>query len=129
MHVEPREGARSLREHAHRTPGPGRPVASAEPGTVGAAKAIRGRELGDKVLLVGFDFSDTIEQDLKDGVTDALVVQDPFQIGFTAVKSVVDALDGQTPQKRIETPIHVLTADDLSRPEIDELLHPTWTST
>lgn len=98
--------------------------ASAEPGTVGAAKAIRGRELGDKVLLVGFDFSDTIEQDLKDGMTDALVVQDPFQIGFTAVKSVVDALDGKTPQKRIETPIHVLTADDLSRPEIDELLHP-----
>ena len=98
--------------------------ASAEPGTVGAAKAIRGRELGDKVLLVGFDFSETIEQDLKDGMTDALIVQDPFQIGFTAVKSVVDALDGQTPQKRIETPIHVLTADDLSRPEIDELLHP-----
>ena len=98
--------------------------ASAEPGTVGAAKAIRSRELDDKVLLIGFDFSDTIEQDLKDGVTDALVVQDPFQIGFTAVKTVVDVLNGQTPQKRIETPIHVLTADDLARPEIDELLHP-----
>ena len=98
--------------------------ASAEPGTVGGAKAIRSRELTDKVLFIGFDFSDTIEQDLKDGVTDALVVQDPFQIGFVAVKTVVDALNGLTPEKRIETPIHVLTADDLARPEIDKLLHP-----
>ena len=98
--------------------------ASAEPATVGAAKAVRGRQLGDKVLLVGFDFSDTIEQDLKDGVTDALVVQDPFQIGYTAVKTITQALNGETPEKRIETPIHVLTADDLARPEIDELLHP-----
>ena len=81
-------------------------------------------ELADKLLFIGFDFSDTIEQDLKDGVTDALVVQDPFQIGFVAVKTVVDALNGLTPEKRIETPIHVLTADDLARPEIDKLLHP-----
>ena len=35
-----------------------------------------------KVRLVGFDYSDTIEQDLKDGVIDAVVVQDPFRIGF-----------------------------------------------
>jgi ribose transport system substrate-binding protein len=98
--------------------------ASAEPATVGAAKAVRGRQLDDQVLLVGFDFSDTIEQDLKDGVTDALVVQDPFQIGYTAVKTITRALNDETPEKRIETPIHVLTADDLARPEIDELLHP-----
>jgi ribose transport system substrate-binding protein len=98
--------------------------ASAEPATVGAAKAVRGRQLGEKVMLVGFDFSDTIEQDLKDGVTDALVVQDPFQIGYTAVQTVAQALKGETPEKRIETPIHVLTAADLARPEIDQLLHP-----
>ncbi|MDA1313149.1 MAG: substrate-binding domain-containing protein [Acidobacteria bacterium] len=98
--------------------------ASAEPATVGAAKAVRGRQLGAQVMLVGFDFSDTIEQDLKDGVTDALVVQDPFQIGYTAVQTIVQALKGETPEKRVETPIHVLTADDLARPEINELLHP-----
>ena len=98
--------------------------ASAEPATVGAAKAVRSRQLADQVLLVGFDFSDTIEQDLTDGVTDAVVVQDPFQIGYTAVQTIVKALNGETPEKRIETPIHVLTADDLARPEIDELLHP-----
>ncbi len=98
--------------------------ASAEPGTVGAAKAIQSRGLAGKVKFVGFDFSDTIEKDLKAGVIDALVVQDPFNIGYTAVKVVVEKLNGGTPGKRVETPVHVVTLAELGRPEIDELLHP-----
>ncbi len=98
--------------------------ASAEPGTVGAAKAIQSRGLAGKVKFVGFDFSDTIEKDLRAGVIDALVVQDPFKIGYTAVKVVVEKLNGGTPGKRVETPVHVVTLADLDRPEIDELLHP-----
>ena len=98
--------------------------ASAEPGTVGAAKAVQSRGVSDKVTLVGFDFSDTIEDGLKAGAIDALVVQDPFKIGYTAVQAVVEKLNGGSPEKRIETPIHVVTLADLERPEIDELLHP-----
>ena len=98
--------------------------ASAEPGTVGAAKAIQSRGLAGKVKFVGFDFSDTIEKDLRAGVIDALVVQDPFNIGYTAVKVVVEKLNGGTPGKRVETPVHVVTLAELDRPEIDELLHP-----
>ena len=98
--------------------------ASAEPGTVGAARAIQSRGLTGKLKFVGFDFSDTIEKDLKGGVIDALVVQDPFHIGYTAVKVVVEKLNGGTPGKRVETPVHVVTLADLDRPEIDKLLHP-----
>ena len=36
-----------------------------------------------RCILVGFDFSDTIEKDLKAGVIQAVVVQDPFNIGYT----------------------------------------------
>ena len=98
--------------------------ASAEPGTVGAAKAVESRGLADKVHFVGFDFSNTIEDGLKGGAIDALVVQDPFKIGYMAVQAVLEKLEGGSPEKRIETPIHVVTLADLDRPEIDELLHP-----
>jgi len=98
--------------------------ASAEPATVGASQALRSRELGDKVQLVGFDFSDTIETSLQEGFVDALVVQDPFNIGYTAVKTIIDKLDGKTPPKRIDTPATVVTRDNLTDPEIDKLLHP-----
>ena len=72
---------------------------------------------------MGFDFSDSIEKDLKAGVVDALVVQDPFHIGYTAVKTLVAKLNGQTPEKQINSPATVVTAEDLARPEIDALLH------
>ncbi len=98
--------------------------ASAEPGTIGAAKALRSRGLTDKVWMVGFDFSDTIEKDLKDGVVDALVVQDPFNIGYAAVKTIVAKLNGETPEKRINSPATIVTADNLSDPNIDALVHP-----
>lgn len=98
--------------------------ASCEPATVGGAQAIQSRGLKGKVRLVGFDYSETIERGLSDGVIDALVVQDPFQIGYMAVKTIVEKLNGESPEKRIEIPIHVITAADLDDPAIDALLHP-----
>ena len=97
--------------------------ASAEPATVGAAQALKSRGQEGKIKFVGFDFSDSIEKDLKAGVVDALVVQDPFKIGYEAVKTVLAKLNGQTPEKRIDSPATVVTVEDLSRPEIDALLH------
>ena len=97
--------------------------ASAEPGTIGAAKALRSRGLSDKVRMVGFDFSETIEKDLKDDVIDALVVQDPFNIGYEAVKTIVAKLNGEIPEKRIDSPATIVTSDNLTDPKIDALVH------
>ncbi|MBG99204.1 MAG: sugar ABC transporter substrate-binding protein [Solibacterales bacterium] len=98
--------------------------ASAEPATIGAAKALRSRGLDGRVRLVGFDFSDTIEKDLRDGAIDALVVQDPFNIGYEAVKTIVAKIGGKTPKKRIDSPATVVTLDNLADPTIDALVHP-----
>ena len=98
--------------------------ASAEPATVGAAQAFKARGVAGKIKLVGFDSSDSIEKDLRDGVIDALVVQDPFNIGYTAVKNVIAAMNGQTPEKRVDSPAAVVTRDNVDTPEIDKLLHP-----
>ncbi len=98
--------------------------ASAEPATVGAAQAFKSREAAGKVKLVGFDSSESIEKDLRDGVIDALVVQDPFGIGYQAVKAVVAKIHGETPPKRIDSPATVVTRENVDEPEIDKLLHP-----
>ncbi len=52
------------------------------------------------------------------------MVQDPFNIGYAAVKTIVAALNGDDPPKRIDSPAHVVTAADLSDPEIEKILHP-----
>ncbi len=98
--------------------------ASAEPATVGAGRAIKGRNLTGKVKFVGFDFSAPIEEDLRGGVINALIVQDPFSIGYQAVKAVLAKIAGETPSKRIDTPTTVVTGENLNSPAIDRLVHP-----
>lgn len=96
--------------------------ASAEPGTVGAAKVLRNRRLAEQVKLVGFDWTYTLERDLREGVVRALVVQDPFEIGRQAVESVLAALRGETPPKRIDTATHVVTVENIDDPEVASVL-------
>lgn len=98
--------------------------ASAEPSTVGASQAIKSRGLTGKIKFVGFDSSDSLIEDLRAGVIDALVVQDPFKIGHEAVRTLVDKLNGKTPPKRIDCDATVVGAPDLARPEIQTLLRP-----
>jgi ribose transport system substrate-binding protein len=98
--------------------------ASSEPSSTGAALALKSRGLSGKVKCVGFDASDNLIDDLKDGSIQSLVVQDPFRMGFEAVKTLVDKLNGITPPKQIDLPARVVTKPDLEKPEIHELLYP-----
>jgi ribose transport system substrate-binding protein len=98
--------------------------ASSEPSSTGAALALKSRSLSGKVKCVGFDASDNLIDDLKDGTIQALVVQDPFRMGFEAVKTLVDKLNGITPPKQIDLPARVVTKPDLDKPEIHDLLYP-----
>lgn len=97
---------------------------SAEPGSVGAALAVKARGASGKIRLVTFDASEGLVEDLRGGTIDAMVVQDPFKMGFDAVKTVVDKLNGQTPPKRIDLSPRVVTKSDLDSPEIQKLLFP-----
>ena len=99
--------------------------ASSEPSSVGTALALKSRGRAGKVKFVAFDASDSMVEDLRGGTIDAMVVQDPFRIGFEAVKTLVDKLNGAPPPpKRIDLPARVIRKADLDNPEIQELLHP-----
>jgi len=98
--------------------------ASAEPATVGAGQAVKSREMVGQLKFVGFDSSESIEADLRAGVVDSLIVQDPFKIGYEAVKSITASWKGETPEKRIDLQGTIVTMDNVDTPEIDRLLHP-----
>ncbi len=98
--------------------------ASAEPSSVGAALAIKARGLTEKVNLVAFDSTEGMVEDLKIGAIDAMVVQDPFRMGYQAVKTQVDHLRGITVPKRLDLSARVITKPDLDKPDVKELLFP-----
>lgn len=96
--------------------------ASNESSTVGAVRAIRQRNLSSKVLLVGFDSSPDLAQNVKEGTIDSLVLQDPFKMGYEGVKTIVDKLAGKTPERRIDTGVKLLTKENLDTPEMQRLI-------
>jgi ribose transport system substrate-binding protein len=98
--------------------------ASAESSSVGAALALKARGLAGKVKLVAFDSSPALIDDLRDGSIDALVAQDPFRIGYEAVKTLAEKLNGQVPPKKIDLGARVITRNDLDRPDVKAILFP-----
>ena len=98
--------------------------ASNESSAVGAAQAIKSRNLSGKVKLVGFDSSPSLVNDLKSGTIDSLVVQNPYRMGYEAVKSIVDYLQQRTPPRRIDSGAVLVMRDNLDTPDIQKLLHP-----
>jgi ribose transport system substrate-binding protein len=96
--------------------------ASNESSTVGAVQAIKQKGLAGKVVLVGFDSSPNLIDDLKAGAIDSLVLQNPFKIGYEAVKAMVAKLDGQQPQRLVDTGVKLLTRDNLETAEMKQLL-------
>jgi ribose transport system substrate-binding protein len=80
--------------------------------------------LGGKIKFVGFDSSPSIIDDLRSGVIDSLVLQDPFQIGYQGLKTLLEQHAGRTPPKRIDLPPTLATRDNLNDPKIQRLLNP-----
>ncbi len=96
--------------------------ASNESSTVGVVQALKQKGLAGKVILVGFDSSPNLIDDLKAGAIDSLVLQNPFKIGYESVKAMVAKLNGQTPPRVIDTGVKLLTMDNIQTPEMKELL-------
>lgn len=98
--------------------------ASTEPSTTGTALALKSRGLNGKVKLVGFDSNEAMIEDLKGGTIHAMVVQDPFKIGYEAVKTIADKLAGKSPAKRTDLAAVVVSLANLNTPQIQKLLTP-----
>jgi ribose transport system substrate-binding protein len=96
--------------------------ASNESSTVGAARALEGRRTG--VKLVGFDWTPVLENDLREGVVDSLVVQDPFRMGYETVKSALAHLNGQSVPKIQNLEPKLVNRDNMNTPEVALRIKP-----
>ncbi|MDP8983031.1 MAG: substrate-binding domain-containing protein [Acidobacteriota bacterium] len=96
--------------------------ASNESSTMGAAQALRGRT--GRVKLVGFDWSPTLLDDLKSGLIDSLVVQDPFRMGYDSVIAAVAKLNGEPVEKIHDLAPRLIDKSNLDDPDVAAQLHP-----
>lgn len=93
--------------------------------TIGMAKALRDiGKAGGQVKLVGFDSGVQSVRDLTGNDLQGLVVQDPLKMGYLAVMTLVQHLQGKTVEKRIDTGVVLVTRDNMNEPAMAELLAP-----
>jgi ribose transport system substrate-binding protein len=98
--------------------------ASSEASSIGAIQAITSRRLSGKVKLVTFDTSDAHIEALRNGTIDVMLVQDAFRIGYEAVKSLAEKLQGREPARRVDLPAREIRPADVDKPEVQALLKP-----
>ena len=92
------------------------------PTAVGAMQALQSQKRPE-IKLVGFDAEKALIDGLKAGQIDALIVQNPYKMGYEGVKAVVMSIQGKPVEKKIDTGVAVVTKGDLDKPEIKSLLN------
>jgi ribose transport system substrate-binding protein len=92
--------------------------------TFGMLLALRKSGLAGKIRFVGFDASEKLVQALRSGHIHGLVLQDPFNMGYLAVKTMAGHLRGEQVPARIDTGSKFVTRENMKQPEMQRLLKP-----
>ena len=79
---------------------------------------------GGKVKFVAFDSGDVLNDGLKKGDVQGLIVQNPFKMGYLGVMTAVAVLHHEKVEAKIDTGVGLVTPENMNDPAIVELLNP-----
>ncbi|GIP24998.1 hypothetical protein J23TS9_01280 [Paenibacillus sp. J23TS9] len=99
-------------------------IALNESAALGAAKAIKDANKTGLVKLIGFDTSVYEIRLLEEETMNATIVQQPFNIGYLGVQTVLDLLDGKKVKPVTYTNSIVVTKENMYSQENQKLLFP-----
>jgi ribose transport system substrate-binding protein len=92
--------------------------------TFGMLRALTIAGKAGQITFVGFDTSEPLIQALEEGTIHGLVAQNPFTMGYLGVKTAVAAIEGKPVDKRVDTGVEMVTADNLDDPAIKQTIAP-----
>ena len=90
----------------------------------GAGQAIAENKKADTIKLIGFDSDDKLVGFLKDGTIYALVVQDPFRMGYDGIKTALAASKGEKVEANVDTGANLITKANMGGEKQNALLNP-----
>lgn len=91
--------------------------------TMGVAGGIRTAGVADDVALAGVDASETQVELLREGIIDALVIQQPYAMGYTAVEYAVKVANGEEVPAETGTGAVIGTAENIDTPDVSKYLY------
>lgn len=93
-------------------------------GTTGTARAIADENKAGKVKVIGFDSTPEEIGFVEKGVIEALIVQNPFNMGYLGVKYALDSVKKQTVPKATNTGSVIIDKENMYLPENEKLVFP-----
>lgn len=90
----------------------------------GVARAITELGLGDKLVAIAFDSDPEEIEGIRDGALKALVLQDPYGMGYKGVDFALKKLAGESLPAYVDTGVTIVTKENMDKPDIKGLLDP-----
>jgi ribose transport system substrate-binding protein len=95
-----------------------------ESSSMGMLLALQDEGRAGKLPFVGFDASPAFVEAMRKGQMHGIVLQNPYNMGYLAVKTMVEHLEGKQVPKVVDTGVALVTPDNLDEPRSQELLNP-----
>jgi ribose transport system substrate-binding protein len=95
-----------------------------ESSTAGMLLALQDIGKAGKITFVGFDASQAFIDALNANQLHGIVVQNPFNMGYLGVRTMVANLQGTAVEQKIDTGVMLVTKDNMAAPEVQALLQP-----
>ncbi|AMY11390.1 D-allose-binding periplasmic protein precursor [Luteitalea pratensis] len=95
-----------------------------ESSTAGMLLALQDVGKAGQIKFVGFDSSEAFITAMRNKQLDGVVLQNPFEMGYQGVKTMVAHLKGQAIQARVDTGVTIVTPDNLDTEASKALLNP-----
>lgn len=90
---------------------------------VGAVTGVRQAGVAGKVKVVGFDAGPQQVKLLESGELDFVVSQSPYQMGYQGVQQLKNSFEGTAVEKKIATPLQVVTKENLKDAKTAQFLY------
>jgi len=95
-----------------------------ESSTAGMLLALQDIGKAGKIAFVGFDYSSAFIAPLERGELAGFVVQNPVNMGYLSVRTIVDHLQGRSVPPQVDTGVMMVTLDNLKAPDVAAVIHP-----
>lgn len=94
-----------------------------EPTAVGMARAIKEKGYAGKIVAVGFDGNKALQDFVRDGTLNGIVVQSSYSMGYKGVNTISRILNKEKVNKFIDTGVVYVTKDNIDSPEAQAVLY------
>jgi ribose transport system substrate-binding protein len=82
---------------------------------LGAVEALRAADLLDQVTVVGYDANPDAREAVVAGDMEATIAQNPINMGYFGVESLIKLINGETLEPTIDTGVELITAENAAQ--------------